>query len=75
MPTCLPLRVCCITRHFSTDISSLNVMKPNPRDMPSGFRSTYKISGEITHEVLLPRAEQLGKHCLFQLSAASEASK
>ena len=44
LPTCLPLRVCCITRHFSTDISSLNVMKPNPRDMPSGFLSTCRIS-------------------------------
>ena len=40
MPTCLPLRVCCFTRHFSTDISSLNVMKPKPLDMPSGFLST-----------------------------------
>ncbi len=29
-----------MTRHFSTDISSLKVTKPKPRDPPSGFRST-----------------------------------
>ena len=72
--TCLPLSVCWMTRHFSTDISSLNVMNPKPRDMPSGFLSTcMRIGSHGMTTAVLARREESRQATLARMLGAKAA--